>query len=399
MTRQKILWAANAPYFPSGYGVQSALFGPRLRDLGHEVAFYATYGAPTTLEWEQMTVYPEDGCYGNVTLAECARRHAGSLADCLVIALGDAWQIDPAGFPEDLRLALWAPVDHEPMSERTRAVLANHRVTPIAMSRFGENEMRLAGLDPLYVPHAVDTTVFRPRPDERAEIRAAIGVPEDAFLVGMVAANTGSPLLSRKGFPQLFRAFARFQAMRPDALLYVHTNGSGDGSAQGGLDLSRLAASCGIESTSVRLTDPVVWALGVSREDLARLVCVFDVLVMPSLGEGFGVPLIEAQACGVPVIATNHSSMRELCEAGWLVDGEPWYDGPHDSWFRAPSVKLLTAALDIAYQSRDDQEIREEARAFALRYDVDHVVSAYWEPALEALSSDRVREVEPLVAA
>lgn len=395
MAGQKILWASNAPYFPSGYGVQSSLFGPRLRDLGHDVAYYATFGAPTTIEWEGMTVYPEDGCYGNLTLAACAQRHAGSLEHCLVIALGDAWLLDPDSFPEDLRLALWAPVDHEPMPERTRVVLSDRRVTPIAITRFGEVEMRRVGLDPLYVPHAVDTAVFRPRPDERAEIREAVGVPEDAFLVGMVAANTGSPLLSRKGFPQLFRAFARFRAMRPDALLYVHTNCSGDG-----LDLARLTASCGLEQEAVRLTDPLVWALGVSREDLARLISVFDVLVMPSLGEGFGLPLIEAQACGVPVIATDHSAMRELCEAGWLIDGEPWYDGPHDSWFKAPSAKLLTAALDVAYAERDNPEIREEARAFALRYDVERVVEEFWLPALDALSGERVlREVAPLVAA
>lgn len=391
----KILWASNAPYFPSGYGVQSALFGPRLRDLGHEVAFYATFGAPTTLEWEQMTVYPEDGHYGNETLAACAQRHAGALADCLVIALGDAWLFDPRSFPEDLRLALWAPVDHEPLPERTRAVLSDWRVTPIAMSRFGEAEMHRAGLDPLYVPHAVDTAVFRPRPDERAEIREAIDVPEDAFLVGMVAANRGSPLLPRKGFPQMFRAFARFRAMRPDALLYVHTNGS----AQGGLDLARLARSCGLGPDALRFTDPLVWALGISREDVAQLTSALDVLVMPSLGEGFGLPLIEAQASGVPVIATDHSAMSELCEAGWLVDGEPWYDGPHDSWFKAPSAKLLTAALDVAYQERENQELRDEARAFALAYDVERVVDEHWVPVLDALATDRVREIEPLVAA
>lgn len=395
MAGRKILWASNAPYFPSGYGVQSALFGPRLRDLGHDVAYYATFGAPTTLEWEGMTVYPEDGHYGNETLAACAQRHAGLLADCLVIALGDAWLFDPRGFPEDLRLAAWAPVDHEPMPERTRAVLADHRVTPIAMTRFGEAEMAAAGLSPLYVPHAVDTETFRPRPDERAEIREAIAVPEDAFLVGMVAANTGSPLLSRKGFPQIFRAFARFRAMRPDALLYVHTNGS----EQGGLDLARLAGSCGLGPEALRFTDPLVWSLGVSREDLARLLSAFDVLVMPSLGEGFGLPLIEAQACGVPVIATDHSAMRELCEAGWLVDGEEWYDAPHDSWFKVPSVKLLAAALELAYEARDDEALRREARTFALGYDVERVVDEFWVPALEQLATDRVREVAPLVAA
>jgi hypothetical protein len=75
---------------------------------------------------------------------------------------------------------------------------------PVAMSRFGQQ--MLGRLDPLYVPHGIDTNIYKPI--DRKTAREECGVPDGAFLVGMVAANKGRP--SRKGFSQAFQAFARF---------------------------------------------------------------------------------------------------------------------------------------------------------------------------------------------
>jgi glycosyltransferase involved in cell wall biosynthesis len=122
------------------------------------------------------------------------------------------------------------------------ATLAHPKVEPIAMSRFGEQQMKACGLEPLYVPHGVDLDLFRPRPHDRAPIREKLGIPEDAFVVGMVAAN--SSLEDRKGFRQSFVAFSRFAKNRPDAWMYLHTNASPAPGA--GLDLAAgaLAAGC-----------------------------------------------------------------------------------------------------------------------------------------------------------
>ena len=76
----------------------------------------------------------------------------------------------------------------------------------MAMSRFGEE--RLADYDPIYVPHGIDTTVFRPIGRDIA--RKKLGVDKDEFWVGMVAANKGAP--SRKGFVAAFEAFAQLAA-------------------------------------------------------------------------------------------------------------------------------------------------------------------------------------------
>jgi glycosyltransferase involved in cell wall biosynthesis len=59
----------------------------------------------------------------------------------------------------------------------------------------------------------------------------------------------------------------------------------------------------------------------VSDEDLPVLYQMSQLFLFPSLREGFGIPIIEAMACGVPVITSNTSSMPEVAgDAGHLID-------------------------------------------------------------------------------
>jgi glycosyltransferase involved in cell wall biosynthesis len=127
---------------------------------------------------------------------------------------------------------------------------------------------------------------------------------------------------------------------------------------------------------------------------VAGLMNSFDVLLNPSMSEGFGVPIIEAQACGVPVITSDHSSMPELTEAGWLVSGDRWWDGAQLAFGIMPSVDSIYECLEHAYEARGDETLRERAVEFAATYDADRVAKLYWEPALEALA--RPREIAPL---
>jgi len=387
----RLLWHSNAPWVPTGYGQQTALFAPRLRELGHDVAISANWGlGGAGLEWRGMHVYPADERWGNRTLAAFAAHHGGSIEDCQVVTLMDVWVLDRECWPDGMRLACWTPVDHEPVPDCVRGFFGATGATPIAMSRFGERELRRAGFDPLYVPHGVDTEVFRPMDGDRDAIRAELGVPAGAFVVGMVAANKGH----RKSFPQVFQAFARLRERHPDALLYLHCERWGN---HAGTNLPQLARACGLPPRAVRYTDSLALELGLAARNVAPVYAMMDVLANPSFGEGFGIPIVEAQACGTPAVVTDHSAMTELAGPGWLVGGDAWYDAPQDSFFRCPSVAEIAAALEEAYARRGDAVLRARAREFALRYDAGRVVREHWAPALAALGEGGgPREVAPL---
>jgi glycosyltransferase involved in cell wall biosynthesis len=382
----KIVWHSNAPWVGTGYGSQTALFTPRIRELGHDVAISAFYGLQgRVLDWEGIKVYPSDGDWGNRWLAAFAADHSGcgDVQQTTVIGLHDVWVLkDP--IINALRLVSWVPVDHFPLPPAVHDFFTRTGSIPVAMSRYGEETLRVAGLDPLYVPHGVDTAVLEPiSEDEKQRIRALAGIPENAFVVGMVAANQGvAP--SRKAFPQVFEAFAEFRQNHPEAMLYLHTIKT-PGAA--GLNLLALANQCGIPTDAIRWSAEIGFVMGLPYDAMKSVYGLMDVLANPAYGEGFGIPIVEAQACGLPVIVNDFSAMPELCGAGWKVRGDSWYDASQGSWFSAPRVGEIVQAMETAYIHARDPELKAIAREFALGYDADLVTHRYWVPVLAEIEA------------
>ena len=393
----KILFHSNAPWAGSGYGQQTSMFARRFVEAGHDVAISTNWGLQGAgLHWGSIPVYPGDNAWGNRTLPIIAAHHGGGdPLDCLVITLLDVHVMKQMKLA-DLNVAAWVPVDHRPCPPNVYAFFPKTAATPVAMSRFGVEQLTARGLEPLYVPHGIDTKAFRPMPEVKDEARRLMKIPQDAFVIGMVARNqggAGSP--SRKCFPQVFAAFARHLRKNRDSILYLHTDMFG---FEDGINLFAMAETLGIPRAALRWTHQGDMELGLVDQDrLAAIYAAFDVLANPSLGEGFGIPIVEAQACGVPVIATDHTAMPELVGAGWLVGGDEIYDAAHGAMFKWPSVAELVEAFADAQKHAGMAKLREKARAFALQYDVDLVMSDYWVPALAALEGKMLagREVKP----
>jgi len=86
----------------------------------------------------------------------------------------------------------------------------------------------------------------------------------------------------------------------------------------------------------------VQWIVDAPEEDLPRLYAQADCFLFASLNEGFGLPPLEAMACGTPVIAGRAGSLPELCgDAAWLVD-------PDDTDGLATAMRALLAEPDTA---------------------------------------------------
>jgi glycosyltransferase involved in cell wall biosynthesis len=376
----KVLWYSNAPWVTSGYGQQTALVVPSIAELGHDVAIAANYGLQgAKLDWNGLTVYPSGWeVWSNDVVKGHALNHFGqdrgwliSLFDVFV-AKGPAWR--------DLDVAAWCPVDHLPVPPQVRQFFEDSHAVPIAMSEFGRDQLAKAGLEPLYAPHGIDTDAFRPDITDVNGLspRQLLGLPEDAFVVGMNAANKGT-YKARKGFPWAFAAMGLFMRQHPDAVLFLHTERHGMAE---GFKLDRMLEACNVPGDRVFFIDQYAYRLGLQPETMAAMYNAFDVLLAPSMGEGFGIPVIEAQACGVPVVVSNFSAQPELVGSGWAVEGTPDWDEGQAAWFHLPSVHGIVEALEQAYNGEGNPT---NARAKALEYDHRVVVDTYWKPILAEL--------------
>ena len=383
----RVLWHSNPAWTITGYGTQTALWVPRIAALGHEVAISGPFsfaGAP--LAWRGfMTLPAGQDAFGNDVVAG---HYAFHRAD-VMITLCDVFMMDPAPL-KDLNVAHWTPVDCEPMGAGDAARLRETGAATIAMSRFGQRQMQAAGFDPYYVPHGVDTRVFAPPAsgEAREQVRRDMGIPEGQFVIGLCAANKEGP---RKRFWEQMSAFAKFHKKYPDSRLAVHSLIE----PRGGVNLRAVAANLGITG-AVFFPDQYSYVCGMmNAESLAAWYGALDVLTNVS-NEGFGLPAVEAQACGTPVVLMDASTGPELCGSGWEVGGQDdWVQG-HDSRWVCPSVDGIAAAYEKAYLSARDGSMaarRDKARQFALTYDVDLVFQKYWMPVLAALDERRIHVV------
>lgn len=384
----RILTVGPGPFEPTGYGVQQKYLHRILHSLGHEVAgaaFSSVHGSP--IVWEGTLLYPSVFADMGQDLA-CHARHFK--AD-LVIPIMDAWVIE-LGAWEDLRLVPFFPVDHNPLSPHLKERLPQF-FHSVVYSKWGQQVCRDAGFDVSSTPCAIDCEAYKPF--GRTEARSALGWPQDRYIVGMVAANVGKP--SRKAFEPQFRAFKYFQEQHPEALLYLHTFAN-SGNETDGENLIRMLDAVGlVVDRDVFFVDQYQYLLSVSPAQMALAYSGMDVLLSVTMKEGFGVPLVEAQACGTPVITGDWTANAELCFAGWKVErataevyGKTIYDdalyGPLGGYGVQPRVSAVVEALERAYQARGVDR-GQQARAAALPYDWRTVGRDYWGPLLAELEA------------
>jgi len=377
----RILWASDAVDATSGYANQTRLAVPRLAALGYDIALLATFGHHGAVrEWNGIRIYPGGADpFANDVIAKAA---ADWRAD-IVITLKDTLVFRPEAF-HGLRWLPLTPIDHEPAPPTViHACRASFR--PIAYAPNGFRALRAAGLDPAYAPHGYDPTVYNPQP--RDEARRFLGLPDELFIVTTVAVNRGG-IPSRKAWPQNLEGFAAFAKDKPNVLYFIHTDLADDG-YEAGVPIRRPCAELGIDDKVIFCDQQRYRYGGFPENYLHALYCASDVVNTVSVGEGFGIPTLEAQACGVPVITSDFAASRDLCFAGWKVkDGFRFYDS-QGSYVFLPEPAAIAQAMEYAYRALQRDRVRDwlrkKALAGAAPYQIDRVIQEYWVPLLTAL--------------
>jgi glycosyltransferase involved in cell wall biosynthesis len=194
---------------------------------------------------------------------------------------------------------------------------------------------------------------FRPErnPDRLATARQKYAIPRAPYFL------TVSNPQPRKNLPFLIRAFSRLLREQPE----VDANLVLVGSRKLGWmnqELELAMAEC------PELQSRIIFTGYVDEADLAAIYSGAWAFVFPSLHEGFGLPPLEAMACGVPVISSNASSLPEVVgDAGVLIDpkdgnalGQALWQVHRDRALRESlAARSLTRAATFSWNKCADQ--------------------------------------------
>lgn len=372
------LIVSDSPYAPSGYGISARLLARKMVEYGYPVRYFGTtyYGLTHVVDGFELV-----GGVGDMFGNDLMQAYA---ADCkAVITLKDV-QVYRPDVLKSLNKA-WCPIvmiDTEPVSEAVKWPL-QWAFMPISVTRHSLMQLHENHIPSMYAPLGVDTSVYKPM--NQAQARQISQLPQDAFIVAFVGANQSNP--SRKGLDKAIAAYAQIEKKIPNSFLYLHTDATPQ---RGGINVQHALQYHGVKRFAI--TSPMDYANGLPPAKMVALYNSADVLLNPSRGGGFELCGVEAQACGVPVISSNFTAMRETVWAGWKLqpnrDVGLTYEPNLVAYRFEPSTPHLVQALLEAYELRNDEDLKVQARQGALAYDIDHVFKEYWIPALKRIEKN-----------
>ena len=238
------------------------------------------------------------------------------------------------------------------------------------------------------IPHAVDTATFKQLPsEERLSLKQriyGISATDETLSILSVGVNT-----DRKDH---FTALCAIKELNQDELLgkiYFHTK-----AAAHGMDLYCQSRSAEVSPLEYRIADPSL--LGCSDDALNKLYNASDCLLFTSRREGFGIPMIEAMAAGVPVLAPDYGPFREVLAEGdfgylhkpvgkvWIRGDNRGYGWQSGSGVVARHLQFLSSAKKEAWDG-PAEKIEVARMHIEQSYSLDAVTPLWQQYIKEAL--------------
>lgn len=165
-------------------------------------------------------------------------------------------------------------------------IIDEYRVSPDRVSRI------YPGVSAAYYPRSAT---------EQAAIRQQFGIGDAPYLVAMALSDP------RKNLPVIIEAWRSLGPARQGARLVLYGRGANPKA------FAQSSSDTGLPS------DDIVAVGALSDDQAAALISGANGFVFPSLYEGFGLPIVEASACGTPVLTSTITSMPEIAPAGSLL--------------------------------------------------------------------------------
>jgi glycosyltransferase involved in cell wall biosynthesis len=381
----RIFWNSNACFCHSGYGTQTNLIVYGLLKAGFPIAhcaFYGLQGFPVVLDG--LKIYP---VMADTWGSDSMLCHSKDWNADINISYQDVWPMDDNIMRQ---VKKWIPltmIDSEPIHPGIiqRLRLAWKILVP---AQFAKDMLSKSGFNSEIIYHGVDTDVYKPM--DKKDCLKTFGIPEGRFIFGSVAANKDNP--PRKSFQEMFDAFKAFHDRHSEAAMFMQTQLTNPG----GFPIKEYIHNLGLDN-DVFFVDDYASNYKLDSEAMAKMFNCFDCLLIPSQSEGFGLPLIEAQACGVPVITQNWTTMPETIiegETGFAVKTayKRWTSGLN--YFAVPDTQDILDKMEMIYKA-DRIKMGDNARKYMLKkYDFNNVLLPRWIEFLEGVEKDLYPEID-----
>lgn len=397
----RILWHSVSPHIFSGYGKVTKYTLAGLLNRGFVAFCSAYYGvqAGGIVDYKGIYVLPvvkhSLDKLGFKTVAEHYKRFQCDLG----VFHADFWV--SYKFPKLIPNSLvYSPIDQEHYPEKWLDILRAYKWVAVP-SKHGQKELKKSGIEATFIPHGVDTKVYRPL--DKSSCRKAFTLEKDKFIIGIVAANNDDE--PRKGWDSMFQAIKIFLDNNPDAKKDVEVVIHSDPENEKGRNLIELSKQVGIHDKIIWNDRYVSSVIGLPESAMARLYNCFDVFLMLSRREGFCLPVLEAQACGVPCIVNGFSALIERVnngKCGWLVPPRAYVYSPLNAITSIPDPEKGADALEEAYNKDSKRKyFAKRGLEYARKQTWDIAIDKYWLPFLERigeeiphLSSKRFKSLE-----
>lgn len=376
--QMKILWLSNNPHMPTGYGRQTKhitqyLAGdhPYVKNPDPQnVYILGLQQIGASVKWGKIKILP----ISNDLWAKDAAPFWLNFTDAdLFITLMDVWVFQELyNIGQQWTWCPYVPLDSKPLSHRISDPMRSATVI-LPFSEFGVQQLKDEGFANIFhIPHGYDGTAHkRLTEEEKTETRKSMGIGEDKFVVMSVGMNIGF----RKGFPRLMRAFKKLNDEHKDTVLWLHT----DPEQRRGIPLRTIAKRIGlVENKNLIFTPGYGHGHPYPENKLNELMNMCDIHALATMGEGFGLPIIESMAVGKPNVLTDFSTTREFVgnnERGLAVKVAAWWTTPLACQQALIDVDDLHLKLKTYYEDRQLLEKHSrKAEEFVKRYEWANVL-------------------------
>lgn len=301
----------------SGYGKVTKEICTRLPQYDIDVLISAYYGCEPggTVPYAVPVLPAKDGNFGVVSAGKFARQYNVDIG----LLFTDWWAF--SDFPKMLpRATAYTPMDHTNYSEEVLNFTRQYHKL-ISLCKWQQSYLKDIGIESDMIYHGVDISTYKPMDKKKCKERLKL---DGKFVFGTVAANSDKE--DRKAHTRSMKAMRYFLDSNPDVkesdICWIYHTTSND---PRGMPLSSIAHKYKLDNV-IKFMDPSMSDLMISEAELAQLMNAFDVHILCSKREGFGLPIIETQAClpGEQMVITANGSKRidSIDDNEMMLDGK-----------------------------------------------------------------------------